>query len=165
MAESVSAPRPDSVALGHQCREGSPIRSRKTGAVSSPTASPPRATARYGWRLRVRAHRSQIVGAWYQASRRASQRGVSMARPRTARSAGRSVTESRTATATTTRPLSPMLRVSTIGGMRSAANPTSTVAPDVMTAVPAVTRVRRAASCRRAPRLSSSRNRVTISSE
>ena len=58
-----------------------------------------------------------------------------------------------------------MLRVSTIGGISNAANPTSTVAPEVMTAMPAVASVRRAASWRRAPRLSSSRNRVTISSE
>ncbi len=87
-----------------------------------------------------------MVGAWYQARRLASHRGVSMARPRMASRAGRSVVESSTATATTTRPLSPMLRVSTIGGMSSAANPTSTVRPEVMTAVPAVARVRRAAS-------------------
>ncbi len=59
----------------------------------------------------------------------------------------------------------PTLRVS-ISGVRSRApKPTTTVSPDVMTARPAVASVFAAATRRRDPRASSSRKRVTISSE
>ena len=59
----------------------------------------------------------------------------------------------------------PTLRVSISGVSSSAPNPTTTVSPDVITARPAVASVFAAAICRRAPRASSSRNRVTTSSE
>ena len=73
--------------------------------------------------------------------------------------------ESSTATATTMSPPMPTLRVSISGVKSSAPNPTTTVSPEVITADPAVTIVLTAASCRRSPRPSSSRNRVTTSSE
>jgi hypothetical protein len=75
------------------------------------------------------------------------------------------VTDRSTATATTMRPPSPTLRVSIAGVRRRAPNPTTTVSPDVITASPAVTIVAIAASRRGSPRPSSSRNRVTTSSE
>ena len=121
--------------------------------------------ARKGCRLSVRAHFSHTWGAWYQVSRRASQRGRSMSRPSMASRAGRRVIESSTATATTMSPPIPTLRVSISGVSSSAPNPTTTVRPDVITARPAVARVLTAAIWRRAPRASSSRNRVTTSSE
>jgi hypothetical protein len=58
-----------------------------------------------------------------------------------------------------------MLRVSTSGVKSSAPNPTATISPEVMTALPAVRKARSAASRRRSPRFSSSRNLVTMSSE
>src|SRR5881628_3479909 len=64
-----------------------------------------------------------------------------------------------------TTPLSPTERVSESGVVTSAANPTTTVSPDVTTAEPAVSTVRMAASTGERPRLSSSRNRVTMRSE
>jgi hypothetical protein len=121
--------------------------------------------ARIGCRESVRAHFSQTWGAWYQVSRRASHLGRSISRPSTASRAGRSVIESSTAMATTMSPPRPTLRVSISGVKSSAPNPTTTVSPDVMTALPAVVIVLTAASCRRSPRPSSSRKRVTTSSE
>ena len=59
----------------------------------------------------------------------------------------------------------PTLRVSISGVRSSAPKPTTTVSPEVMTALPAVTIVFTAASRRRRPRPSSSRKRVTTSSE
>ena len=113
----------------------------------------------------MRAHFSQTCGAWYQVSRRASQRGRSISRPSMASRAGSRVIESSTATATTMSPPMPTLRVS-ISGVRSRApKPTTTVSPDVITARPAVASVLTAATRRRDPRASSSRKRVTISSE
>jgi len=162
---SVSTPLPASVSLGHQCRDGRPMRIQNTGAVRSAIASPPIVTARQGCRLSVRAQVSQMRGACHHASLRASQRGRSMLRPMMASRAGRSVVESSTATATTTRPPIPTLRVSTSGVNSKAAKPTTTVRPDVSTAPPAVKKVVTAASRRRLPRPSSSRNRVTTSSE
>jgi len=82
-----------------------------------------------------------------------------------ARTAGRNVVASRTATATTNSPPTPTERVSESGVVTSAANPTTTVSPDVTTAEPAVSTVRMAASAAERPRLSSSRNRVTMRSE
>ncbi len=73
--------------------------------------------------------------------------------------------ESRTATATTSSPPTPTERVSESGVVTSAANPTTTVSPEVITAEPAVSTVRMAASAGERPRLSSSRNRVTMRSE
>ncbi len=158
-------PRPASVAVGHQPRAGRSMRIHMSGAVSTAIVVSPRIMARRGWRLSVRAHFSQICGEWYQASRLASHRGRSMERPNVASSAGRKVTHISTATATTTRPPIPMLRVSTSGVINSAPKPTATVVPEVMTATPAVLRVRSAASLRRSPRVSSSRKRVTTSRE
>jgi hypothetical protein len=165
IAESASSPSPASVPVGHQCLDGSPILMKKTGKVRIAITAPPYASARIGWRLSVRAHFSQICGAWYQVSRRASQRGRSISRPRMASRAGRRVIESITATATTMSPPIPTLRVSISGVSSSAPNPTNTVSPEVITARPAVARVLTAAICRRAPRASSSRNRVTTRSE
>ena len=165
MRESTLSPSPASVPAGHQWREGSPILIQNSGAVRTAIVTPPYTMARTGWPSRVRAHFSHTWGAWYQASRRASHFGRSISRPSTASRAGRRVTESSTATATTMRPPIPTLRVSIIGVNRRAPNPTTTVRPDVMTAVPAVIIVLTAASCRRRPWRSSSRNRVTTSSE
>ena len=88
-----------------------------------------------------------------------------MSRPRIASIAGRNVVASSTAVATTSSPPTPTDRVSTSGVVRSPANPTTTVSPDVTTAAPAVCTVRTAASSGESPRFSSSRNRVTTSSE
>ncbi len=66
---------------------------------------------------------------------------------------------------TTRSPPVPTERVSCSGTTSSAASPTITVAPDVITACPAVRIVAIAASCGALPLCSSSRNRVTISSE
>ena len=73
--------------------------------------------------------------------------------------------ESSTATATTISPPSPTLRVSISGVSSSAPNPTTTVSPEVITARPRSTSVLTAAIRRRQPAASSSRNRVTTSSE
>ena len=153
------------MAAGHQWREGSPILIQNSGAVRMAMVTPPYTIARIGCRARVRAHFSQTWGAWYQARRRASHLGRSISRPITASRAGRRVTESSTATATTMRPPIPTLRVSISGVKRSAPNPTTTVRPEVMTAAPAVIIVLTAASRRRSPWRSSSRNRVTTRSE
>ena len=59
----------------------------------------------------------------------------------------------------------PTERVSESGVNTRAANPTTTVNPDVMTADPAVSTVRTAASAGERPRFSSSRKRVTMRSE
>ncbi len=165
MRVSMSRPWPASVDEGHQLRAGSPIRIRNSGAVSSAMPIPPSSSARLGWRWRLRAHFSQACGEWYHVSLRASHLGRSMSRPMIASSTGRSVVESSTAAATTTRPPSPTLRVSISGVKSSAPNPTTTVSPDVTTAAPAVSMVLTAASRRRCPRRNSSRKRVTISSE
>ena len=66
---------------------------------------------------------------------------------------------------TTSNPPTPTDRVSDSGVHTSAAKPTTTVIPDVITADPAVSIVRTAASTGDSPRFSSSRNRVTMSSE
>ena len=79
--------------------------------------------------------------------------------------AGRNVVDSRTAVATTSSPPMPTDRVSMSGVVMSAPNPTTTIRPDVMTAEPAVRMVRIAASTGESPRFSSSRKRVTMSSE
>ena len=73
--------------------------------------------------------------------------------------------ESSTATPTTMSPPNPTLRVSISGVRSSAPNPTTTVSPEVMTALPAVTIVLTAAGRGRSPRPSSSRKRVTTRSE
>ena len=99
------------------------------------------------------------------ASIRASHRGRSMLRPSIASAAGKNVVASRTATATTISPPTPTERVSVSGVRISAANPTTTVSPEVTTAEPAVWIVRIAASPGDRPRFSSSRKRVTMSSE
>src|SRR2546425_11484482 len=88
-----------------------------------------------------------------------------MLRPRTASTAGRNVVASRTATSTTNSPPTPTDRVSESGVVSSAAKPTTTVNPDVITADPAVSPVRTAASTGESPRFSSSPNRVTTSNE
>src|SRR2546427_12739606 len=88
-----------------------------------------------------------------------------MLRPRTASTAGRNVVANSTATNTTNSPPTPTERVSESGVVRSAANPTTTVKPDVITADPAVSTVRTAASTGESPRFSSPRNRVTTSHE
>src|SRR3989475_10598360 len=88
-----------------------------------------------------------------------------MLRPRTASTAGRNVVASSTATNTTNSPPTPTDRVSESGVVSSAAKPTTTVNPDVITADPAVSTVRTAASTGESPRFSSSRNRVTTSNE
>ncbi len=89
-----------------------------------------------------------------------------MFRPRIASTAGRNVVESSTATATTSSPPVPTERVSVIDVViTKPRNPTSTVSPEVMTAEPAVSIVRTAASVGMSPRFSSSRNRVTMNSE
>ncbi len=88
-----------------------------------------------------------------------------MLRPSSASSAGSRVVDRSTAIATTTNPAIPTLRVSVSGISSSAAKPTTTVAPEVITALPAVRKVRTAASWARSPALSSSRKRVTTSSE
>ena len=96
---------------------------------------------------------------------RASHRGRSISRPRIASAAGKKVVASNTATATTISPPTPTERVSVSGVRISAAKPTTTVSPEVTTAEPAVWMVRTAASAGDRPRFSSSRNRVTMSSE
>ncbi len=73
--------------------------------------------------------------------------------------------ERSTELATTSRPPIPTERVSVIGVVVRAANPTTTVMPDVMTAEPAVSIVRIAASTGDRPRFISSRKRVTMRSE
>ena len=89
-----------------------------------------------------------------------------MFRPRKASVAGRNVVASSTATATTSIPPVPTDRVSVIGVVTTRPRkPTMTVMPDVTTADPAVSMVRAAASTGVRPRFSSSRKRVTMSSE
>src|SRR3989442_5137453 len=81
-----------------------------------------------------------------------------MLRPRTASTAGRNVVASRTATSTTNSPPTPTDRVSESGVVSSAAKPTTTVNPDVITADPAVSTVRPAAPTGESPRFSSPGN-------
>ena len=133
--------------------------------MSSAIATAPKATARHGRWPSHRAQRSQPVGAWNLARGRASHLGRSMFRPRIANVAGRNVVASSTATSTTSRPPTPTERVSESGVVRRAENPTTTVSPEVITADPAVSMVRMAASAGESPRLSSSRNRVTMRRE
>ena len=165
ISRSASRPMPDSDSGGNQLVAGRPRRIWLRGKVSRAMAAPPTATARHGRWPSQRAQRSQPVGAWNRASGRASHLGRSMLRPRMARTAGRNVVASRTATPTTNSPPTPTERVSESGVVTSAANPTTTVSPDVTTAEPAVSTVRMAASTGERPRLSSSRNRVTMRSE
>src|SRR2546430_17310151 len=80
-------------------------------------------------------------------------------------SAGRNVVASRTATATTNSPPTPTERVSESGVATRAANPTTTVSPDVITAEPAVSTVRMAAAAGDGPRVDSSRDRATMRSD
>jgi hypothetical protein len=111
------------------------------------------------------AQRIHSAGWWYQASLAASQRGQSTPVPRSISVAGSRVTASSTMTATTTIPASPTLRVSTSGVSSRAANPMTTVPPEVTTARPAVASMRCTAAPGSPERASSSRKRVTISSE
>jgi hypothetical protein len=111
------------------------------------------------------AQRIHSAGWWYQASLAASQRGQSTPVPRSISVAGSRVTASSTMTATTTIPASPTLRVSTSGVSSRAANPMTTVPPEVTTARPAVASIRCTAVAASPERASSSRKRETINSE
>ena len=161
----ISAPIVDSVPSGNHPVAGRPIRMWVSGQVREPATTNPKVMAFHGCRESHRAQPSQAVGLWYQASRRASQLGQSIVRPRMARLAGRSVTASATATVTTNKPPIPTDLVSMIGVISRVANPTITVSPLVTTARPAVNIVLVAASFGLWPRFISSRNLVTISSE
>ena len=138
MRSSASTPLVDSVPEGNHPARGSPILICASGHVMAPSTTPPIRSARHGWCASQRAQRSQPVGAWYHVSRFASQRGRSIARPRRESTAGRNVTESKTATATTIVPPMPTERVSVVGMIKSDAKPTTTVRPLVTTARPAV---------------------------
>ncbi len=165
MRSSTERAWPPSVAFGHQSFAGRPTRMWNTGAMAAPRTSAPASRAVSGRRAMALAHRVHSVGCRYQASLAASQRGQSTCRPRSISTAGSSVTASRTITATTTIPARPTLRVSTIGVSSRAANPMTTVAPEVTTARPAVASIRSVAVPASPERASSSRKRVTIRSE
>ena len=165
MRSSTPTPWPASVAVGHQPRAGRPTRMWNTGPMAAPSTSAPASRAVSGRRAMALAHRAHSVGCRYQASLAASHRGQSTPGPTTVRTAGNSVTASSTMTATTTIPASPTLRVSTSGVKTRAANPMATVAPEMITARPAVASIRRTAVPASRERASSSRKRVTIRSE
>lgn len=89
---------------------------------------------------------------------------MSIRDPKMARTAGKSVTETETAMTTATSPAIAIERTSLMGVMRSAASAQATPPPASRMAVPALFMAVAAAMCASA-RASSSRKRLTISSE
>jgi hypothetical protein len=95
----------------------------------------------------------------------AAQRGQSIRRPTLASSTGSSVTATSTLTSGISMPPKPTLRRNGTGSSTSATSPMATVTPLKTTARPALAMARWVASAAGWPWASSSRQRVTSSSE